>query len=333
MRSGVSRGGRQWGTVRDPPSRLARRTSVEYIVGNMALLEGIFPPIPTPFDADDEIDVVALAENLSWWNRFDLSGVVVLGSNGEAVLLDASEKLRLIEAVRAGVAEDRTMIVGTGAQSTRATISLTRAAGRAGADYALVLPPFYYKGMMTADVLERHFRAVADASPIPVVLYNMPACTGIDLGAELVVRLAAHENIAGLKDSSGDVVKLGQIHGELGGRFRLLAGSASFLLPAWSVGAVGGVLALANIAPRQCIEILGLASAGDVQTAAELQVRMIPPNSAVTRRWGVPGLKAAMEMLGLRGGPVRAPLAPIGHEKRDELRGILIKARILDSGA
>jgi 4-hydroxy-2-oxoglutarate aldolase len=296
----------------------------------MPILEGIFPPIPTPFGANDEIDVAALAANLTWWNRFDLAGVVVLGSNGEAVLLDESEKLRLIETARAGVPEDRAMVVGTGAQSTRETIALTQAAAAAGADFALVLPPFYYKGLMTAGVLERHFRAVADASPIPIVLYNMPACTGMDLSAEVIVRLAEHENIVGLKDSGGNVVKLGRIHGELGGRFRLLAGSASFLLPALSVGAVGGVLALANIAPRQCIEIFRLHSVGDANAASELQVRMIPPNIAVTRRWGVPGLKAAMEMLGLHGGAVRPPLVPIGPEERDELRGILIEARILD---
>ena len=296
----------------------------------MANLEGIFPPIPTPFDADGEIDIAAFTENLSWWNRFDLSGVVVLGSNGEAVLLDESETLRLIEAARTGVPEDRSLIVGTGSQSTRTTISLTQAAADAGADYALVLPPSYYRGQMTADVLERHFRAVADASPIPVVLYNMPACTGIDLSAELIVALAGHANITGLKDSGGDVAKLGRIHGELGERFRILAGSAGCLLPALSVGAVGGVLALANIAPRQCVEILRLASVRDFDAATELQVRMIPPNTAVTRRWGVPGLKAAMEMLGLRGGPVRPPLMPLGAENRDGLRSILIEARILD---
>lgn len=296
----------------------------------MPRLEGIFPPIPTPFDTDGEIDVCALAENLGWWNQFDLSGLVVLGSNGEAVLLDENEKLRLIDTARAGVPEDRSMIVGTGAQSTRATIGLTQAAANAGADYALALPPFYYRGLMTADVLERHFRAVADASPIPVILYNMLACTGIDLSAELIVALAGHENIVGLKDSGGDVAKLGRIHGELGGRFQLLAGSASFLLPALSVGAVGGVLALANIAPRQCVEILRLALVRDIDAARELQVRMIPPNTAVTRRWGVPALKAAMEMLGLRGGPVRPPLLPLGAEERDELRSILIEARILD---
>ncbi len=293
-------------------------------------IEGIFPPIPTPFDAGDDIDLAALAENLDRWNRFDLAGIVVLGSNGEAVLLEEDEKLRLVEAARAGTPEDRAVIAGTGLQSTQATIALTRAAAAAGAGFALVLPPSYYKGLMTEGVLERHFRTVADASPIPVVLYNMPACTGIDLSAELIVDLAGHANIVGLKDSSGNVVKLGRIRGEAGGGFRILAGSADFLLPALSVGAAGGVLALANIAPKECIEIHRLFMDGDVDAARGIQIRMIPPNVAVTRRWGVPGLKAAMEMLGLRGGPVRPPLLPLGEEQRDEMRSILIEARILD---
>ncbi len=300
------------------------------MASDMPRLEGIFPPIPTPFDADGEIDLAALAENLGWWSRFDLAGIVVLGSNGEAVLLDEAEKLRLVEAARAGTPEDRAVIAGTGLQSTRATIALSRAAASAGADFALVLPPSYYKRQMNDVALEQHFRAVADASPIPVVLYNMPACTGIDLTAELIVDLAGHGNIVGLKDSSGDVVKFGRIRGDADEGFRILAGSADFLLPALSVGAAGGVLALANIAPAECVEIHRLFMKGDVKAAREIQIRMIPPNTAVTRRWGVPGLKAAMEMIGLRGGPVRRPLVPLGDEQRGELRSILLDARILD---
>jgi 4-hydroxy-2-oxoglutarate aldolase len=255
----------------------------------------------------------------------------VLGSNGESVLLDDDERLRMIEAARSGLADGRLLIAGTGRPSTEATIRLTRQAAAAGADFALILPPFYYRGQMTDDVLETHYRAVADASAIPIIVYNMPACTGIDLSAELIVRLAQSANVIGLKDSGGDVAKLGQIHAELGGRFRILAGSAGFLLPALSVGAVGGVLALANIAPRQCVEILRFAASGNIHGATELQVRMVRPNTAVTRRWGVPGLKAAMEMLGLRGGPVRPPLLPLAEGERCELHSILIEAQILES--
>jgi len=299
----------------------------------MPSVRGIFPPIPTPFDASGGIDLTALTENLRWWNGCGLSGIVVLGSNGESVLLEEGERIRLVEAARAGTPEDRAVVAGTGLQSTRATIALTRDAAAAGADYALVLPPSYYRNQMTDPALAQHYRAVADAAPIPVLLYNMPACTGIDLSAELVVELAGHENIVGIKDSGGDVVKMARIHGEVGGGFCLLAGSAGFLLPALAVGAVGGVLALANIAPRECIEILRLSSRGDVSAARATQIRMIAPNGAVTRRWGVPGLKAAMDMLGLHGGPVRPPLVPLDDAQREALRSILIDAAILDPAA
>jgi len=297
---------------------------------NVSRLKGVFPPIPTPFDVADEFDPLRLAENLRWWNRFDLAGIVVLGSNGEAVLLEEQEKFQLIEAARREIPGSRLMIAGTGAQSTRATIRLTRAAASAGADFALIVPPSYYRGLMTDEVLVQHYHAVADAASIPVILYNMPACTGIDLSDELVLRLAQHENIIGLKDSSGNVVKIGRIHSELGGRFQLLAGSASFLLPALTVGAVGGVLALANIAPEQCIEIHRLVLSGDLAAARELQLRMVLPNSAVTRRWGVPGLKVAMEMVGLYGGPARGPLRKLDASTRDALRTILVEAGIVD---
>jgi len=313
---------------------LALRGGLEYSFAmgtDVRSLSGILPPIPTPFGANGEIDPKALTENLRWWSRHDLTGIVVLGSNGEAVSLEADEKQRLIEAVRCRLPDDWVLVAGTGEASTRATIARTQAAADAGARCALVLPPSYYRGLMTDAALDRHFRAVADASPIPILLYNMPACTGIDLGAELVIALGSHENILGIKDSGGDLAKLARIHGELRGRFRVLAGSAGFLLPALSVGAVGGILALANLAPIECLEILRLACIGDTAAARALQARLIAPNAAVTRRWGVAGLKAAMEMIGLRGGPVRAPLMDLTGADRAELRRILEASGILAS--
>ncbi len=294
----------------------------------MPLPAGIYPPIPTPFDEDGELDLGALAVNLEWWGHHDLAGVVVLGSNGEAILLDRGEKLRLIERARARSGEGRTVIAGTGLPSTRATIALTRDAAAAGADAALVLPPSYYRGLMTDAALEHHYRAVADASPVPLLLYNMPRCTGIDLGAELIVSLAGHEMIVGMKESGGDVVKLAALRAELGNHFKLFAGSAGFLLPALTVGAVGGILALANVAPRECLEIVRFVAAGNMQAAAEQQLRLIAPNDAVTRRWGVPALKAALELIGLRGGSVRSPLLPLSPDRRQALRTILQRAGI-----
>ena len=292
-------------------------------------LSGIFPPIPTPFTAKGGLALPALRKNLAHWNRFDLRGYVILGSNGEFVFLSEQEKLKVLETARTATPPDRLLIAGTGCQSTLSTIELTEAAAKIGADAALVLTPSYYKGQMTPVALTQHFHAVADASPIPIIIYNMPACTGIDLTAETVATMAQHPNIIGIKDSGGNVVKMGDIRRLVGPEFQVLAGSASFLLPALSVGAVGGVLALANIAPEQCLAIYQHFLDGEWEQARKLQVRMIPVNTAVTRGWGVPALKTAMDMLGLYGGPVRQPLLPLSDTLKAQLRNILVEGGIL----
>ncbi len=298
-------------------------------VGEMIKFHGIFPPIPTPFDASGGLDVDALDRNLAWWNEHDLTGYVLLGSNGEAVHLEEVEKLALIARVRAALPDARSIIAGTALASTGATVDLTTAAAEAGADAALVLPPFFYKSQMTAEALVAHFATVADRSPVPILLYNMPANTGIDIDPTVVVELSKHERIAGIKDSSGNVAKLGEIRRATDPAFAILAGSASFLLPALAIGADGGILALANIAPEVCSRIARLAERGDWREAAELQRRIIRANAAVTRRWGVPGLKGAMDLLGLAGGPPRPPLLPLSEDRRSALREILIDAAIL----
>lgn len=294
-----------------------------------AQLNGIFSPIPTPFDSEDEIAQSALVKNLTHWNQFALRGYVVLGSNGELVLLDEQERLQVLKAARSAIPAGKILIAGTGCQATRQTIVLTKKAAAIGADAALVLTPSYYRGQMTPQALIQHFHAVADASPIPVIIYNMPACTGIDLAAETVAAMAKHPNIIGIKDSSGNIVKIGEIKRLVGSDFQLLAGSASFLLPALSVGAVGGILALANIAPGECLAIYQHFLNGELEEARALQVRMIPVNTAVTRSFGVPALKAAMDMLDLYGGPVRAPLSPLSESTKRELRDILVQGGIL----
>lgn len=291
-------------------------------------LGGIYPPIPTPFDEKGRIAAGALKDNLAFLNRFDLRGVVVMGSNGEYVMLTEKEKLLLMETARAAIPADKLMIAGTGCQSTAETIDLTRKAAGIGADAALVITPSYYRKLMTPEALIVHFRAVADASPIPVILYNMPANTGIDLEADTIAALAKHPNIIGLKDSGGNIVKMGDIRRMAGPGFQVLAGSAGFLLPALTVGAVGGVLALANIAPAQCIAIHRCFLEGNHTDALDLQVRMIPVNSAVTARWGIPALKAAMDFLGLYGGPVRPPLLPLPEETRRQLKAVLVEGGV-----
>jgi len=295
-------------------------------------LRGIFPPIPTPFDADGVIDRNALVNNFDFLNTFNLRGYVVLGSNGEAVHLSIDERIGVLELARTLVPENRLLIAGTGCHSTVHTIELSERAADIGADAVLVLPPHYYRGRMTIEALTGYFHAVADACSIPVIIYNMPACTGVDMDAESIATIASHSNIIGLKESSGDVVKLGALHQKLEDGFQILAGSASFLLPAVSIGAVGGVLALANIAPAQCLAIRELSLAGDWDMAREIQVRLIEANTAVTRRWGVAGLKAAMNLMRLSGGSVRAPLLSLSKLEIERLKSILIDCRILEPG-
>ncbi|MCP5106483.1 MAG: dihydrodipicolinate synthase family protein [bacterium] len=296
---------------------------------NIIDLEGIYPPIPTTFDEKGEIAVGALKNNLEHLNPFDLRGYVVLGSNGEYVMLTEEEKLLVLETARAAIPPGKLLIAGTGGQSTAETVRLTQKAAEIGADAALVITPSYYRKLMTPETLMFHFQAVADESSIPILIYNMPACTGIDLDAETITKISRHPNIIGLKDSGGNMAKMGAIRRHAGPGFQILAGSGGFLLPALSVGAVGGVLALAIIAPENCLAIHRYFREGNQTEARELQVRMIPVNSAVTARWGVPALKAAMDMLGMYGGPVRPPLLPISPETREQLEAILDASRPL----
>ncbi len=292
-------------------------------------MAGIFPPIPTPFDAAGELDLKALAANLERWNRYPLAGYVVLGTNGEFPYLSETEKLAYLEAARKHIPPGKLFMAGTGCESAHSTIALTKKAAALGTDVAIVISPSYYKSRMDAAGLSHYYQAVADASPIPVSIYNMPANTNVDMSADLIVKLSQHPNIAGLKDSSGNLAKLGEIIRFARPGFQVLAGSAGFLYPACCLGAVGGVLALANIAPQQCCDILNFFKHGKHEDARELQLRMIVPNTAVTARFGVPGLKAAMEMAGFYGGPPRSPLLPLGDAQKETLRTILVEAGIL----
>jgi 4-hydroxy-2-oxoglutarate aldolase len=286
-------------------------------------LAGIFPPIPTPFDADGSVSPSALKQNLGFLNRYNLTGYVVLGTNGEFVLLDPEEKVRTIEIVRDLLPSGKLLIAGTGCESTRSTVRLTREAAQAGADAALVINPHYYKNRMDRAALIRYYSTVADESPIPVILYNMPASTGLDLDGQTVVELARHDNIIGMKDSGGNLSKMAQILGAIEGEFQMLAGSAGFLLPALSLGAVGGVVALANIAPGLCIQLHETFLRGELQRAAALQRRIVELNNLVTREGGVPALKAAMDLLGLGGGAPRPPLLPADDPLRERLHRAL----------
>jgi 4-hydroxy-2-oxoglutarate aldolase len=294
----------------------------------MISLKGIFPPLPTSFDSAEKLAPEKIRENIRALCRFELAGFLILGSNGELVMLTEEEKIQAFHAAREAIPADRIMLAGTGGQSTGETIRLTREAARAGADGVLVLNPFYYKGLMTRQALVAHYQAVAEASEIPVIVYNMPGNTGMDMDADTILAVSDHPNIVGLKDSGGNVVKLGAIAGRAKQGFQVMAGSAGFLLPALAMGAVGGILALANIAPAQCLEIFAAFHRGEMETARRTQQQMIPVNAAVTSRWGVPALKAAMDHIGLYGGSARRPVLPLDPETKKQLIELLNKNNI-----
>lgn len=287
--------------------QVVRRLSV----GKGLDLTGIYPPIPTPFNTDESIAWDKLKENMKKWNEFPLRGFLVQGSNGEFCYLTEEERIEMIKVVKS-LSPDKLVLAGSGCESTAATIRVTNKMAEVGADAAVVVTPCYYKGKMTMSALEDHFTRVADASSLPVILYSVPANTSIDIPVELVRRLARHPNIIGIKDSGGDVSKMGSmVHVTKGENFQILAGSASYLLSALAVGASGGVCGLANVLPKEVCELQTLFDEAKMEEAKSLQHRLIAPNAAVTSVHGPPGLKTSLEWFGFYGGPCRRPLQPL----------------------
>jgi 4-hydroxy-2-oxoglutarate aldolase len=275
------------------------------------------------------LDFDHLASNLEHWNGWPLAGYVVGGSNGEFVYQTAAERVAVVREARKQVPADRLLIAGSGMQSTRATVDLTARMAMAGADAALVVTPSYYQAKITGELLEHHYRQVAEASPIPVILYSVPANTGVDLPAESVALLAQRPNIIGIKDSGGSLEKIEQMVRETPEDFQVLAGSGGYLLPALELGAVGAVAALACIAGDRLAEVASRFQRGDMEGAKTLQQGLLEVNRAVTAQFGVAGLKAALDMLGLYGGPVRSPLLGLTDQARKKLRVSLERAGLL----
>ncbi len=288
-------------------------------------LRGIVPPLVTPFLADGDLDLASFEANLESYAGEDLGGYVVLGSNGEAASLEEDEKLALIRAARRR-AGPRLLLVGTGLESTRATIAFTRKAADAGADAGLVLTPHYYKSRMTAEALQRHYEAVGDASPVPIYLYSIPSFTGLSWPPGLAGALAGHPRIVGLKESAGDVGLLGRIIASVPPSFAVACGSAPVMYPALCVGAVAGILAVACCAPGPAAALYAAFQAGDHARARRIQEALTPLAVAVTSTHGIAGLKMAIDLAGRRGGAVRSPLLPLPPTAREELRGLLAQA-------
>ena len=274
----------------------------------------------TPFDETGAIRYDAFEHNIEKYVEAGIEGYLVLGSNGESVYLEHLEKLKLVEAARKRVPSAMTLLAGTGVESTQATINLTKEAAERGVDAVLVKNPFYFKSQMTFDVYMAHYTAVADASPVPVIIYNVPVFTGVPLQSKLVIELSKHPNIHGLKDSSGDAKLISEVVWNTDGdKFSVLAGAAATLLPAMVAGARGGIIALACAAPKATLALYRAFAAGDYKKAGTIQRIIAPAAGAVTEKHGIAGLKGAMELDGFQPGVPRRPLLPLKPAQRDDL--------------
>ncbi|MHC4307538.1 MAG: dihydrodipicolinate synthase family protein [Planctomycetota bacterium] len=293
-------------------------------------IEGVFPPVTTPFDDNGCIVHNHLAENIKRWNETDVSGYLILGSNSESVFLDEEDKIEIVKTARKSIPPSKKMLVGTGLESTKGTIEFTRISADCGADVAVVITPHFFKSNMSHEAFMKHYLMIADSSPIPVLLYNVPPFTGLNLEARTASALSSHENIIGIKDSSGNAEQLSEIISLTGeNEFSVLTGSSIVLYPSMCVGASGGIMAIACVLPERCSDIIRLYKDGNHTEAKELQMRLIEPTLAVTSRYGIPGLKAAMDLSGYYGGRSRLPLLPIARAEIEEIKNIFTGAGFL----
>ncbi len=288
-------------------------------------LSGVLVPCTTPFDpVTGDVDLVGFRANVRSFLTHPVRGIVVGGSTGEAVLLDEDERMTLLEGARDLVPDDRLVVAGTGAESTRTTIRRCKASAGTGADAVLVQPPAFYRGAMTDAALLEHYRAVADASPIPVILYQVPLrMSTLEFSTQLVADLAKIANVVGIKDSRGSLELVAELVDRTPDAFQVLVGSGAILYAGLEVGAVGGILAVANLAPGPSAAIHTAHRAGDSAEAGRMQEVVAPLHVEIVAAMGVPGVKAGLDVLGLRGGDPRPPLRPLPDRKRESVASVL----------
>ncbi|HIF07865.1 MAG TPA: dihydrodipicolinate synthase family protein [Gemmatimonadetes bacterium] len=291
-------------------------------------LSGVFVPCATPFDpVTGDLDLVGFRANVRSFLSHPLRGIVVGGTTGEAVLLDEDERMVLLEGARDLVSDDRLLVAGTGAESTRATIRLCQAAAGIGADAVLVQPPAFFRGAMTDAALLEHYRAVAAASPIPVIIYQVPLrMSTLEFANSLVAQLAKIGNVVGIKDTRGSLELVGDLVDHTPETFQVLVGNGAALYGSLELGAVGGILGVANLAPGPAAAIHAAHAAGDSAEAGRIQEVVAPVHNEVVAALGVPGVKMALDLLGLRGGDPRSPLQPLPDEKRESVASVLDRA-------
>lgn len=292
-------------------------------------MRGLLVPATTPFDpVTGEVAPVSLRDNLRRWSEAGVDGFVLFGSTGEGVLLEDAEKASAIEFARDVVGE-RLLVAGAGAEATRQVLRQADAMAAAGADAVIVQPPSYYGAYLSPEALRDHYLRIADRSPLPVIVYHIPKYTHVTMEAGLLEQLTRHENIAGIKDSSGDLKRLAEFTDTCGEQCAVFVGNGALFFAALEMGVAGGILAAALLAPAEFARILQWQGADRAARAGELQERMAPVHRGVVARHGVPGVKTALELLGYAGGPPRPPLAPLRERERREVATILREAGLL----
>jgi 4-hydroxy-2-oxoglutarate aldolase len=286
-------------------------------------VKGIFPALVTPFDSDGSVSLNAVRENIRRYNETAIAGYVVLGSTGEAVMLSRAEADSVLAAAKEAAASTKFLIAGTGAESTAETVARTKRAADLGYAAALVKTPYYYKPVYKAETYIRHFRAVADTSPIPVLLYSVPQFTGITLETPEILALATHPNIVGIKDSSGNIQRVAEIVAGAPPDFQVLTGGAAVIYPALTVGARGAILALAAALPEKCAEVFLLFQSGRHEQAKALQLDLAVASKRIVSEQGIAGVKYAMDLRGYCGGSPRLPLLPLTEEKKQSVANVI----------
>ena len=290
--------------------------------------KGVFAALTTPF-LKDKISPEKLRENIQKYNRYDLAGYVVLGSTGESVFLSDEESEKLVMTAKESAAPGKKIFVGTARESTKITLDFTNRMAELGIDAALIRTPYYFKSLMNREALKSFYLKIADHSKVPVIIYNIPRNTGISVESHLLLELSKHPNIAGIKESSGNLAFLGEVMPHLDSSFSFLTGAASVFCPGLQLGVNGGILALADLIPSECVQIYKLFLEGKRDKALSLQLRLIPLNKAIIETYGIPGIKYALDLLGYFGGLPRHPLLPLSKEGEQEMEKILKEGKFL----
>jgi 4-hydroxy-2-oxoglutarate aldolase len=287
------------------------------------VINGIFHALTTPFATDGTVSLSGVRQNIARYNQTAVAGYVVLGSTGESVMLSREEADSILVAAREAGISEKLLIAGTGAESTAETIAKTKRAAALGYQVALVKTPYYYKPAYRADTYIRHYRAVADASPIPILLYSVPIFTGITLETPEIVELSQHPNILGIKDSSGVIQRVAEVVGSAPASFHVLTGGAAVIYPALCVGARGAILALADALPEKCAELYHLVQSGQHDRAKALQLQLAHASKRILSEGSIAGLKYAMDLRGYQGGVPRLPLLPLKEDKKQAIAALV----------